>query len=83
MDALGVIQNNLSLALSCIQAQPWMQTVAASIVREGEEGTFPTEMWEIVWDCGTYFKREVQSWLSLVNFTFDPDTNTDTTFLHI
>ncbi|XP_075595288.1 uncharacterized protein LOC142599302 [Balearica regulorum gibbericeps] len=80
-DALGVIQNNLSLALSCIQAQLWMQSVAASIIREGEEGTLPTEIRKIIWDSATDFEKELQSWWSLVNFTYDPVTNTATTFV--
>ncbi|XP_054666927.1 uncharacterized protein LOC129199870 [Grus americana] len=80
-DVLGVVQNNLSLALSCIQAQLWMQSVAASIIREGEEGTLPTEIRKIVWDSATDFEKELQSWWSLVNFTYDPVTNTATTFV--
>ncbi|XP_075595325.1 uncharacterized protein LOC142599343 [Balearica regulorum gibbericeps] len=80
-DALGVIQNNLSLTLSCIQAQLWMQSVAASIIREGEEGTLPTEIRKIIWDSATDFEKELQSWWSLVNFTYDPVTNTATTFV--
>ncbi len=63
IDALGVVQNNLSLALSCIQAQLWMQSVAASIIREGEEGTFPTEIRKIVWDSATDFERKVTTHL--------------------
>ncbi|KAK4806434.1 LOW QUALITY PROTEIN: hypothetical protein QYF61_013927 [Mycteria americana] len=31
VDALGVTQNNVSFALSCIQAQLWMQSVVAAI----------------------------------------------------
>lgn len=57
-DALGATQNNLSLALSCIQAQLGMQSVAASIRREGEEGTFPTEIRKIIWDSATDFEGE-------------------------
>ncbi|XP_069631692.1 uncharacterized protein [Haliaeetus albicilla] len=74
-DALGVIQNNLSLALSCIQAQIWMQSVATSIIREGEEGILPTEIQKIIWDSATDFEKERQSWWNLVNFTYDPVTN--------
>ncbi|XP_069631209.1 LOW QUALITY PROTEIN: uncharacterized protein [Haliaeetus albicilla] len=80
-DALGVIQNNLSLALSCIQAQIWTQSVAASIIREGEEGILPTEIRKIIWDSATDFEKELQSWWNLVNFTYDPVTNLATIFV--
>uniref|UniRef100_A0A8D2P6W1 Envelope glycoprotein n=1 Tax=Zosterops lateralis melanops TaxID=1220523 RepID=A0A8D2P6W1_ZOSLA len=81
IDALDVTQNNISLALSGIQAQLWMQTVVASIIREGEEGIFPTEIQKIVWDNANYFEREFQSWWKLVNFTYNPNTNTVTAFV--
>ncbi|XP_053789591.1 uncharacterized protein LOC128783033 isoform X3 [Vidua chalybeata] len=81
IDALNATQSNVSLALSCIQAQLWMQSVAASIIREGEEGTFPTEIRKIVWDSATDFERDFQSWWNLVNFTYDPNTNTATAFV--
>lgn len=34
IDALGATQTNIFLALSCIQAQLWMQSMAATIIRE-------------------------------------------------
>ncbi|XP_064591958.1 uncharacterized protein LOC135459657 [Zonotrichia leucophrys gambelii] len=81
IDALSATQDNVSLALSCIQAQLWMQSVSASIIREGEEGTFPTEIQKIIWDSATEFEREFQSWWKLVNFTYDPISNTATAFV--
>uniref|UniRef100_A0A8C5TKU6 Integrase catalytic domain-containing protein n=1 Tax=Malurus cyaneus samueli TaxID=2593467 RepID=A0A8C5TKU6_9PASS len=81
VDALSATQNNTSLALSCIQAQLWMQSVAASIIREGKEGTFPTEIWKIIWDHATEFEKEYQSWWNLVNFTYNPITNVATAFM--
>ncbi|KAK4811065.1 hypothetical protein QYF61_016351 [Mycteria americana] len=36
VDALGVAQTNVSLALSCIQAQLWMQSMVAAIIREAK-----------------------------------------------
>ncbi|XP_063003945.1 uncharacterized protein LOC134413832 isoform X2 [Melospiza melodia melodia] len=81
IDALSATQNNVSLALSCIQAQLWMQSVSAAIIREGEEGTFPTEIRKIIWDSATEFEREFQSWWNLVNFTYDPISNTATAFV--
>ncbi|XP_063277375.1 uncharacterized protein LOC134563397 [Prinia subflava] len=81
IDALSIAQNNISLALSCVQAQLWMQSVAASIIREGEEGTFPTEFRKIIWDSATDFEKDFQSWWKLVNFTYDPSTNMATAFV--
>lgn len=78
---LRATQSNISLALSCVQAQLWMQSVAASIIREGKEGTFPTEIRKIIWDGATDFEREFQSWWNLVNFTYNPITNTATAFV--
>ncbi|XP_074992061.1 uncharacterized protein LOC142074943 [Calonectris borealis] len=81
IDALGGLQSNISLALSCIQAQLWMQSVTASIIREGEEGIFPTEIRKIIWNNANDFEKKLQSWWNLVNFTYDPTTNTVTTFV--
>lgn len=44
IDALGVVQTSVSLALSCIRAQLWMQSMSAAVIREGEEGTLPAEI---------------------------------------
>ncbi|XP_063280697.1 uncharacterized protein LOC134565168 isoform X2 [Prinia subflava] len=81
IDALNVTQNNVSLALSCVQAQLWMQSVAASIIREGEEGIFPTEIRKIIWDNANDFEKDFQSWWNLVNFTYNSVTNTATAFV--
>ncbi|XP_042748656.1 LOW QUALITY PROTEIN: uncharacterized protein LOC122192214 [Lagopus leucura] len=75
MDALSAVQGNTSLALSCIQAQMWMQFIAATIMREGEDGTIPTEIRKVIWDNANRFERKFQSWWHLVNFTYDPVTN--------
>ena len=81
VDALVIIQNNLSLALSCIQAQLRIQSVAASIIREGEGDTFPTEIRKVVWDSATDVERKLQSWWKLVNFTYNPTINIATTIV--
>jgi len=47
-NALGAAQSNISLALSCIQAQLGMQSMTAAIIREGEEGTLPTEIRKVI-----------------------------------
>ncbi|XP_076212573.1 LOW QUALITY PROTEIN: uncharacterized protein LOC143169181 [Aptenodytes patagonicus] len=81
VDALGAAQNDVSLALSCIQAQLWMQSMVAAIIREGEEGTLPTEIQKVVWDNATKFEKEFQSWWYSVNFTYDPINNKATAFV--
>ncbi|XP_076185054.1 uncharacterized protein LOC143156043 [Aptenodytes patagonicus] len=81
VDALGAAQNNVSLALSCTQAQLWMQCMVAAIIREGEEGTLPTEIRKVIWDNATKFEKEFQSWWYLVNFTYDPINNKATAFV--
>ena len=58
-----------------------MQSVATSIIKEDEEGTLPTEIRRIIWDSTTDFERKLQSWWNLVNFTYDPITNTATAFV--
>ena len=62
VDALETIQGNVSLALSCIHAQLWMQSTVAAIVREGEEVILPTEIRKMIWDNATESEREFQSW---------------------
>ncbi|XP_071884738.1 uncharacterized protein [Anas platyrhynchos] len=69
VNALGKAQGNTSLALSCIQAQLWIQSVAAAIIREGEGGTLPTEIRKLIWDNASEFEKEFQAWWQLVNFT--------------
>ncbi|KAK4828276.1 hypothetical protein QYF61_024941 [Mycteria americana] len=81
VDALGVAQTNVSLALSFIQAQLWMQSMVAAIVREGEEGTLPTEIRKVIWHNATKFEKEFQSWWYLINFIYDPISNKATAFV--
>ena len=81
IDALGIAQNNISLALSCIQAQLWVQYTIAAIVREGEDGTLPTEIRKIIWEKATAFEREFQSWWYLGNFTHNPIDHKATAFV--
>lgn len=73
--------NNISLALSCIQAQLWVQYTIAAIVREGEDGTLPTEIRKIIWEKATAFEREFQSWWYLGNFTHNPIHNKAMAFI--
>lgn len=44
LQALGIEQNNVSLALSCIQAQMWVQSVVAGILRDGDNGVLPLSL---------------------------------------
>lgn len=55
--ALGTTSANIPLALGCTQAQTRMQSVAAAVIREGEEGIFPDEIRKIVWDNASKMKR--------------------------
>ncbi|NP_001159385.1 uncharacterized protein LOC422926 [Gallus gallus] len=75
LQALGIEQNNVSLALSCIQAQMWVQSVIAGILRDGDNGILPTEIRKIVWDAATEKERQLQAWWRLVNFTHDQVLN--------
>ena len=61
-DALSMVQDNVSFALSCIQAQLWMQATAALIIREGSEGIFLAEVQKAVWDNANDFEKKFQSW---------------------
>lgn len=75
IDANGVIQGNASLAPSCVQAQVWVQSVAALIIREGREGAFPIKVRKAVWDSATDQEKKLQSWWTPVNFTYDSTTD--------
>ncbi|XP_075346030.1 uncharacterized protein LOC142403701 [Mycteria americana] len=81
VNTLGAAQINVSLALSCIQAQLWVQSTVAAIVREGEEGTLPTEIQKVIWDNVTEFEKRFQSWCCLVNFTYDRSDTEATAFV--
>ena len=81
VNTLGATQINVSLALSCIEAQLWVQSTVAAIIREGEEGTLPTEIRKIIWDNATKFEREFQSWWQLVHFPYEPTTSKTAAFL--
>lgn len=51
VDALGITQNNVSIALSCPQAQLQVQSTAAIPVREGDESaSLSTEIQNIIWE---------------------------------
>lgn len=52
-----------------------MQSVAAAVIREGREGIFPAEPCKIVWDSVSDMERELQAWLTLINFTYNPMTS--------
>lgn len=77
-DALSIVRTNVSLALSCIQAQLWMQSMTAPVIREGEESTLPVEIQKVVWDNITQFEKKFQSWWYLDNSTYDPISSTAT-----
>ncbi|XP_037995592.1 uncharacterized protein LOC119702133 [Motacilla alba alba] len=81
INALGTASENISLALGCTQAQLWMQSVAAAVIREGGEGIFPAELRKIVWDSASDMERELQAWWMLVNFTYNSMTNKVTAFV--
>ncbi|RMC21090.1 hypothetical protein DUI87_01947 [Hirundo rustica rustica] len=78
ISTLGTASENISLALGCTQAQLWMQSVAAAVIREGGEGIFPAEIRKIVWDNASDMERELQSWWVLVNFTYNLVTSPKT-----
>lgn len=58
-----------------------MQSAVAAVVREGEESILLTEIWKVISDNATKFKREFQSWWCLANFTYDPINNRATAFV--
>ncbi|RMC21906.1 hypothetical protein DUI87_02777 [Hirundo rustica rustica] len=75
INALGTASENISLALGCTQAQLWMQSVAAAVIRESGEGIFPAEIHKIVWDNASDMERELQSWLQLTEGLHLKDDN--------
>jgi len=81
MRTLGATQMNVCLALSCVQAQLWIQSTVEAIIREGEGGTLPAKIQEIIWNNMTKFKREFQFWWQLVNFTYNPTDSKATAFV--
>lgn len=53
VEALGMVQGNLSPALRCIHTQMQMHSTVAALMRVGKEGTLPTDVWKVAWDNRT------------------------------
>ena len=49
--------------------------------RIGQEQCVTREFQKVIWDNATEFEKRFQSWWHLVNFTFDPLSNTATAFV--
>ncbi|XP_074673093.1 uncharacterized protein LOC141920293 [Strix aluco] len=81
IEGMEALQNSSSLALSCIQAQMWVQSIISNILREGEEGILPMEIRKIIWDKALSQERELQSWWKMVNFTYDNVNDKITTYV--
>lgn len=80
-EALGMLQTNTSMALSCIQAQLWIQTTVSTLIKKGESGTLSKEFQKIIWDKANDFEKRFQSWWNLVNFAYDPMQDSITAFV--
>lgn len=48
-----------------------MQSTVTAIIREGDEGTLPTEIQKEIWGNLSQFKKDFQSLWYLVNFPYD------------
>lgn len=61
---LGNLRGKVSLALSCIQSQLWLQSVAGAIIREGETGLLPQQVQMITArnHTTTKFQKTYQAW---------------------
>lgn len=57
LEAFSMPQDNVSLALSCMQAQLGMQSTVTLVIREGSKGTFPIKIWKAVWENATSLER--------------------------
>lgn len=55
--------------------------MVATIVREIEGGTLPTEIQKVIWHNATKFERKFQSLWHLVNFTDNPTTKKASVFI--
>lgn len=58
-NTIETVQDNVSLALGCIQAQLWVQYMTAAITWEGEDGTLPAE---IPAECSLPLKGGMPQW---------------------
>ncbi|CAM2113497.1 unnamed protein product [Caretta caretta] len=76
LGALGILQSNLSEALTCIEAQQWLLNVAKSIMRDGLNGNVSLELKRIIGSNSNKFeKKHHESW-KLVSFTYYPHNET-------
>uniref|UniRef100_A0A8C5IUW4 Uncharacterized protein n=1 Tax=Junco hyemalis TaxID=40217 RepID=A0A8C5IUW4_JUNHY len=73
-DYTGELSKDIALAIQCSQAQQWVQSVAAGIMREGTSGILPQEIRETILKDNhtTQFEKDHQAWWQLVNFTYEP-----------
>lgn len=84
IDAIDTLQVNISWALACIQTQVWLLNVAKNIIRDGLNGIIPIELRKVIWENTTSeFERSHQAWWKMVNFSYNPETQTVTTYVFI
>lgn len=55
-------QNDMSLALSCAQAQSWVQTIINGIIRQGYSGTIPLKLNQLIMEVDTRIEMKLRNW---------------------
>lgn len=66
------LQNNISLALACQQAQAFTQTVVMGMIRDAHAGHIPLEVTNLIKDNLSPGEVSLEAWWKLVNATYDP-----------
>lgn len=61
VSALSAAQTSISYAL-IVSKISCEYSLLSPLIRRGNEGTSPTEIWKVFWDNATKFEREFQSW---------------------
>ncbi|XP_042318654.1 peroxisome proliferator-activated receptor delta isoform X1 [Sceloporus undulatus] len=69
------LQNNVSLALACEQAQAITQNVVMGMVREAKAGKIPMEVRNLIWPELTPGEKTLEAWWRLLNASYDSTQN--------
>lgn len=72
---LAKAQNETGFALSCPEAQIWIQVILRGIVRQGYSGIIPIECKQLITKATTAKERLLTDWWKLTYFDYDQEGN--------
>lgn len=70
-DATDKDQIDLSLALSCIQEQMWVQNIITGMLQQRYGNHIPMQVSKLIWEIATPMEKKQSDWWKLVHFQYD------------